>query len=349
MLATESAAEWAPSTLPSSRDFSVAVLVPCFNEEATIERVVRDFRSALPAAAIYVYDNNSTDRTAERAQAAGAIVRREPLQGKGNVVRRMFADIEADVYVMVDGDGTYDASAAASMVQRVIGERVDMVNAMRVAEPGQAYRPGHRFGNRVLNAIVRATFGSGLADMLSGYKVFSRRFVKSMPLLSAGFEIETELAIHALSLRMPILEMPALYCDRVAGSNSKLNTYRDGVRILRAIMLLFKQERPLAFFSFAAALLAAASFALGIPVIVTFLETGLVPRLPTAVLAASVMVLAFLSISCGLILDTVTRGRKEMKLLSYLAAGAPAGSMSLRPPADEPRNGVVALSLVHRH
>lgn len=298
----------------------VAVLIPCYNEETTIQAVVKDFFAALPRATVYVYDNNSRDMTIERAAAAGAIVRRERLQGKGNVVRRMFADVEADVYVLVDGDGTYDASAASAMVRMLLSEHLDMVNGMRISDAKEAYRPGHRFGNVVLTSLVGAIFGAGLRDMLSGYKVLSRRFLKSMPLLSAGFEIETELAIHALSLRMPIYEMPTAYHDRPAGSSSKLRTYRDGVRILRTIVWLVKEERPLSFFSCISLILAFISIALGTPVVVTFIETGLVPRLPTAVLAASTMLLAFLSLTCGLILDTVSRGRKEIKRMVYLNA-----------------------------
>jgi len=304
-----------------SDDLRVAVLVPCYNEAASIEAVVRDFHRVLPLAEIYVYDNNSTDDTAARAAAAGAIVRRERLQGKGNVVRRMFADIDADAYVLVDGDATYDAGDAPAMVELLLADRLDMVNGTRIADRQAAYRPGHRLGNVVLTSLVRAAFGAGLRDMLSGYKVLSHRLVKSMPLLSAGFEIETELAVHALSLRMPIAEVATRYCERPAGSMSKLSTVRDGVRIARAIIMLVKEERPLSFFSALALLLAAASLALATPVVVTYLDTGLVPRLPTAVLASAVMLLSFLSLACGLILDTVTRGRKEIKRIAYLAAG----------------------------
>ena len=300
----------------------LAVLVPCYNEAASIESVVRDFRRVLPEAEIYVYDNNSTDDTAARAAAAGAVVRREKLQGKGNVVRRMFADIDADAYILVDGDATYDAGDAPVMVELLLHDRLDMVNGTRVTDRPQAYRPGHRFGNVVLTSLVRAAFGSGLRDMLSGYKVLSHRLVKSMPLLSAGFEIETELAVHALSLRMPIAEVSTRYRERPAGSLSKLSTVKDGIRIARAIVLLVKEERPLSFFSILALLLAATSLALAAPVVVTYFDTGLVPRLPTAVLASAVMLLSFLSLACGLILDTVTRGRKELKRIAYLAAGA---------------------------
>lgn len=302
----------------------VAVLIPCYNEEATVETVVRQFYEVLPDCTIYVYDNNSTDNTIARARAAGAIVRRERLQGKGNVVRRMLADVDADVYFMVDGDATYDASAAPLMLKLLNSEHLDMVNGTRITEIKEAYRPGHRLGNVVLTSLVRATFGNGIADMLSGYKVLSRRFVKSMPLLSSGFEIETEIAVHALSLRMPIAEVPTVYRDRPAGSASKLNTYRDGIRILRTIVILIKEERPLSFFAVLAACFALLSLGLAVPIIATFVETGLVPRLPTAILSAVVMLLAVLSLTCGLILDTVTRGRKENKRIAYLSAGATA-------------------------
>jgi glycosyltransferase involved in cell wall biosynthesis len=311
-----------PSAMePSLRPLEIAVLLPCYNEEAAIARVIGDFRSALPVAKIYVYDNNSSDRTVAVARAAGAIVRRERLQGKGNVVRRMFGDIDADVFVLADGDATYDPGGAAAMVAMLLAEHLDMVNGARVSESRQAYRRGHRLGNVALSSLVARLFGAGLSDILSGYKVMSRRFVKSMPLLSSGFEIETELAVHALSLRLPIAEIETKYGDRPTGSSSKLNTYRDGIRIVRAIVLLVKEERPLSFFSWLSLLLFLASTALGTPVVVTFLETGLVPRLPTALLAMGVMLVAFLSLACGLILDTVTRGRKETKRLAYLALG----------------------------
>lgn len=302
---------------------NVAVLVPCYNEEASIEAVVRDFRAALPEAVIYVYDNNSRDRTVERARAAGARVRNEPLQGKGNVVRRMFADIEADIYVLVDGDDTYDAASAPALVQRLVEGQLDMVNAARVTTIQAAYRPGHRLGNRVLTGMVAGIFGNRIADMLSGYRVFSRRFVKSFPALSSGFETETELTVHALELRMPIDEVKTPYKDRPVGSVSKLNTYRDGFRILRTIVILVKEERPLEFFSALFALLALISMVLAWPLVTTFMETGLVPRFPTAILATGTMLLAFLSLTCGLILDTVTRGRREMKRMRYLSIPAP--------------------------
>lgn len=310
----------APGT--GTRSPRVAVLVPCYNEEAAIATVVRDFKAALPHATIYVYDNNSRDRTVEVAQAAGAVVRRETLQGKGNVVRRMFSDIEADVYVMVDGDATYDAASAPALIDKLISEKLDMVNAQRVTEIVEAYRPGHRFGNLMLTGLVAEIFGNRIHDMLSGYRVFSRRFVKSFPALSTGFETETELTVHALELRMPIAEMATPYKDRPPGSFSKLNTIRDGIRILKTIIKLVKEERPLQFFGITAAIFAIVSIGISIPIFVNYFETGLVPRLPTAVLATGLMMFAFLSLSCGLVLDTVTHGRREIKRLHYLAIPA---------------------------
>jgi glycosyltransferase involved in cell wall biosynthesis len=297
----------------------VAVLIPCYNEEAAIENVVRGFRAALPNASIFVYDNNSTDNTVEVARRAGAIVRREPQRGKGNVVRRMFADVEADVFVLVDGDDTYDASCVRLLIDRLLTDSLDMVNASRNAQADGAYRPGHRFGNLFLTGCVAYVFGNQLSDMLSGYRVFSRRFVKSFPALSAGFEIETELTVHALELRLPIAEVPTHYGERPQGSASKLNTYRDGIRILYTIFNLIKLEKPLQFFGFLFLLLGLTAVAIEIPIISTYLETGLVPRLPTAVLGTGMMLLAFLSLVCGLVLDTVTRGRIELKRLHYLS------------------------------
>ena len=301
----------------------LAVLIPCFNEAAAIGGVVAAFRAALPTAKLYVYDNNSRDDTAAVAAAAGAVVRHEGLQGKGQVIRRMFADIEADAYVLVDGDGTYEAAAAPGMVALLFDQRLDMVTGARVSVAGAAYRRGHRLGNRVLTGIVRLIFGNRVSDMLSGYRVFSRRFVKSFPALAAGFETETELTIHALELRLPIAELPVAYIDRAEGSVSKLNTYRDGFRILNSILLLVKEERPMLFFSVAAGLLAGFGVALGVPVLLDFMRTGLVPRLPTAVLATGLILMATLSSTCGLILDSVTRGRKEIKRLAYLSIPAP--------------------------
>ena len=302
----------------------VAILVPCYNEEAAIGKVVADFKAALPGADIYVYDNNSSDRTVEVAAKSGAMVRRELQQGKGHVVRRMFADVEADIYVLVDGDATYDAPSAREMIARLIDERLDMVTAARVDHEQAAYRSGHRMGNRLLTGFVANVFGHAFSDMLSGYRVFSRRFVKSFPVLSGGFEIETELTIHALELGLPVAEVKTPYYARPAGSISKLNTWRDGLRILWTILKLYRSERPLRFFTALGAALALISIGLGIPVILTFLQEGIVPRLPTAVLSMGLMLLAFLSVASGLVLDTVTRGRRELKLLAYLAQPAPA-------------------------
>jgi glycosyltransferase involved in cell wall biosynthesis len=302
----------------------VAVLIPCYNEEAAIAQVVRDFRQALPEALIYVYDNNSKDRTAEMARQAGAILRSEPLQGKGHVVRRMFADIEADIYVMADGDATYHAPSAPLMIKKLIGENLDMVVGTRLhTEEAGAFRAGHHLGNKMLTGFVAWLFGDRFDDMLSGYRVFSRRFVKSFPALSAGFETETELAVHALSLDIPVAEVPTPYFSRPEGSASKLNTYRDGWRILMTILLLLKEERPLFFFGWLSALLALVAMLLALPVFVTYLNTGLVPRFPTAILSASIMILAFLSLASGFVLDTVTRGRREAKRMRYLAYSAP--------------------------
>lgn len=302
----------------------IAVLVPCYNEEQAIGTVVRDFRAALPEAPVYVYDNNSCDRTAEEAQAAGAVVRHEPLQGKGNVVRRMFADVEADVYVMVDGDATYDAPSARMMIDRLVSGNLDMVVGTRLrSEATGAFRAGHQFGNRLLTGFVAWLFGDRFEDMLSGYRVFSRRFVKSFPALSHGFETETELAVHALALRMPVAEIETPYYARPPGSVSKLNTWRDGGRILVTAIKLLKEERPLFFFSLAFAAMGAVAIVLALPVVVTYMETGLVPRFPTAILSTGIMILAFLSLASGFVLDTVKHGRREMKRLHYLQFKAP--------------------------
>jgi glycosyltransferase involved in cell wall biosynthesis len=301
----------------------VAVLIPCFNEANAIESVVRDFTRELPEATVYVYDNNSTDDTRAVAAAAGAIVRIESFQGKGNVVRRMFADIEAEAYVLVDGDGTYDAASAREMVELLLTNSLDMVNGARVATRAAAYRRGHKLGNRFLTTAVAIIFGDSIRDMLSGFRVFSRRFVKSFPALASGFETETELTVHALELRLPIAEIKTPYRDRPAGSQSKLRTYRDGFRILKTIMLLVKEERPLQFFSSVAIALLAGSLVLGWPLLTGFIATGLVPRLPTAILATGMMILAFISFVAGLILDTVTHGRREMKRLHYLSLQGP--------------------------
>jgi len=304
----------------------VAVLIPCYNEAGAIATVVHEFRSALPEATIYVYDNNSTDGTAEAARAAGAVVRQERLQGKGHVIRRMFADVEADFYVLVDGDATYDAAVAPAMLDLALSQGLDMVTGVRVAEDGAAYRRGHRFGNRVLTGLVGLVFGDRVSDMLSGYRVFSRRFVKSFPALASGFETETEFTVHALELAMPIGELPVRYRERPAGTASKLNTIRDGVRILRTIIRLVKEERPLPFFSAAAVMLFGAGLVMFWPVLLTYLETGLVPRLPTAILSLGLVLLSFLALACGLVLDTVTRGRREAKRIAYLAIPGPLAS-----------------------
>jgi Glycosyl transferase family 2 len=313
--------------------YRVAVLVPCYNEEAAVATVVRDFRAALPAATVYVYDNASTDRTADIARAAGATVRHEPLPGKGNVVRRMFADIEADVYVLVDGDATYHAPSAPSMIDTLVREHLDMVVGRRVDSDRRAYRAGHRFGNALFTGSVARLFGDRFTDILSGYRVFSRRFVKSFPALATGFEIETELSVHALELRMPIGEIDTPYGVRPNGSHSKLSTFRDGLRILRVLLALYKDERPLQCFGIAFALLATGSLALAAPIVSTYLQSGLVPRFPTAILATGTMLLAFLSLTCGVILDTVTHGRREVRRLAYLAIPGP-GSGGTGPGGD---------------
>ena len=301
----------------------IAVLVPCFNEDATIGGVVTELRKALPEATVYVYDNNSTDDTSRIAQASGAVVRAVPMQGKGNVVRRMFADIEADVYVLIDGDGTYDASRIRQLVTLVDEEGFDLVNGRRVADADQYTRTSHHFGNRILSWLVHSMFGRSDLDMLSGYKAFSRRFVKSLPMFASGFELETELTVHALDLAMPIESVPLQYRARPEGSESKLNTYRDGTRIMRAIATLVRRERPLAFFGVIAFLLFAVAVALGIPIVTTFVHTHKVPRFPTAFVVVGLAMLAVLVAISGLILDTVTRGRKETKMLRYLALDGP--------------------------
>lgn len=301
----------------------IAVLLPCYNEEVAIGRTVADFRAVLPDAKIYVYDNNSSDDTVEVARAAGAIVRTERMQGKGNVVRRMFADIDADVYVMADGDATYEAAAAPALVARLIDEQLDMVVGARKSEIEEAYRRGHRFGNAMLTGMLTQVFGRSFTDILSGYRVFSRRFVKSFPVLSAGFEIETEISVHALELKMPTAEIVTAYAARPEGSVSKLSTYSDGWRILRTIAMLARFERPLAFFGFVGLVFALMSVFLSIPLVITYLQTGQVPRFPTAILATGLMILAFLNFFAGLILDTVVRGRREVRRLAYLQYPAP--------------------------
>src|SRR5688572_2785372 len=310
MLTTDASADGRAGSTILDRQ-QIAVLLPCHNEEAAIAGVVGAFRAALPGAVIYVYDNNSTDRTIEIAQAAGAVVRRETRQGKGYVVRRMFADVDADVYVLADGDATYDAPSARAMISQLVEEQLDMVVGARVDREEAAYRLGHRAGNRLLTGFVRHIFGQSFSDMLSGYRVFSRRFVKSFPVLSGGFEIETELTIHALELELPVAELNTPYYARPEGSASKLNTWRDGLRILSSIFQIYRAERPLPFFSAIGAALAIVAIGLAIPIFVTFLQQGTVPRFPTAILATGLMLAAFLAFASGLVLDTVTRGRRE--------------------------------------
>ena len=313
------------------KNVRIAVLIPCFNEEAAIEKVVRDFRRALPQAVIHVFDNNSTDHTVEVARRAGALVGHVTLQGKGNVIRRMFADVEADIYVMVDGDDTYHADSSPAMIERLLADGLDMVVGRRVSDDVASYRTGHRFGNRMLTGCVAYLFGRTFTDMLSGYRVFSRRFVKSFPALAKGFETETELTVHALGLRMPVAEIDTPYKSRPEGSFSKLSTYRDGVRILRSIVRLFRLERPRFFFGLIGAVLAVLAVVLAVPLAITYVQTGLVPRLPTAILVTGLGVLASLSLTCGLILENVTRGRQEARRLVYLGIPGCASLSSATP------------------
>ena len=301
----------------------IAVLLPCYNEEAAIAQVVAGFRAALPGAAIYVYDNNSGDRTVEKAKAAGAIVRSERMQGKGHVVRRMFADIDADIYIMADGDLTYDPKAAPAMVEQLRAEELDMVVGTRQHEAKEAYRGGHVLGNRVFTGLLSRLFGRSFSDIFSGYRAFSRRFVKSFPVLSEGFEIETEMSVHALELRMPVGELATVYGARPEGSESKLSTFRDGWRILKTIGTLYRVERPVLFYGSIGALLVIAAIILAVPLVLTYLDTGLVPRFPTAILVTGMIIIAVLCVFAGLILDTVTRGRREMRRLAYLALPGP--------------------------
>jgi glycosyltransferase involved in cell wall biosynthesis len=305
----------------------IAVLVPCYNEAATIADVVGDFAQALPEATVWVFDNNSTDATAAEAEKAGAVVRRAPLRGKGNVVRRMFSDVEADVYLLVDGDDTYDATAASMMVRRLLDEGLDMVSAARVSSSADAYRAGHRLGNVALSGVVRMVFGRQFKDMLTGYRAFSRRFVKSFPAHSQGFEIETELTVHTLQMRLPAIEIEAPYGARPDGSESKLSTFRDGWRILRMISLMVREERPLQFFGIASLIWALGAVLLTLPVVLDYLETGLVPRQPSLIVSVGLVVVALLSLVCGLILDTVARARLEQRRLAYLALPGPQASV----------------------
>lgn len=299
------------------------MLLPCYNEEAAIGATVERFRAALPSAQIYVYDNNSADRTRAVAAAAGAIVRSERQQGKGHVVRRMFADVDADVYVMADGDLTYDAGSAPAMVEMLLADQLDMVVGTRRHEEKDAYRGGHVLGNRMFTGLLAGLFGRSFSDIFSGYRVFSRRFVKSFPVLSSGFEIETEMSVHALELRMPVGEIETSYGARPEGSHSKLSTFGDGGRILGTILTLYRIERPVLFFGLVGGALLVIAFLLAIPLVVTYLQTGLVPRIPTAVLVTGMTIVAVLCFFAGLILDTVTRGRREVRRLAYLAFDAP--------------------------
>lgn len=316
----------------------IAVLVPCRNEAVAVGRVVTDFRAALPQATVYVYDNGSADDTGAIARAAGAVVRREERPGKGGVVRRMFAEVEADVYVLVDGDATYDASRAPDLVARLVDDGLDMVTAVREHDDPAAYRRGHALGNRALNALLGLLFGHQPADMLSGYRVFSRRFVKSFPAQSQRFEIETETTVHALEMRIPTAEMPTRYLARPSGSASKLNTYRDGARILVAMALLFRDVKPLLFFTWLAAVLAAVGLSFGVGVVMEFMHTGLVRRLPTAVLATGLVLLAALSLAAGVILGSVARGRLEAKRLAYLAVPPTVPATAQEGPSTRPLN-----------
>ncbi|MBK5929447.1 glycosyltransferase [Halochromatium salexigens] len=326
--------ESSPSLCPR-----VAVLIPCLNEEASIATVVRDFRALLPTARVYVYDNHSSDRTAAVAAEAGAIVRHEERRGKGHVVCRMFSEVEADLYLLVDGDGTYDPVSASTLIERLTAERLDMVCGARVERGDDAYRLGHRFGNQVLTGLIAALFGHRFRDMLTGYRVFTRRFVKSFPMLSDGFEIETQLSVHALQMRLRVAELETPYCARPADSPSKLRTVRDGLRILRTIGMLVKEERPLWFFSILFALLASGSILLAVPIMLEFMQTGLVPRFPTAILATGMMLLGFLLLTSGLVLDSVAHGRRELKRLHYLALPPYLSHAIPRRPGQLPERG----------
>lgn len=301
----------------------IAVVLPCYNEEAGIGQTIAGFREALPGATIYVYDNNSADRTREVARKAGAIVRSERQQGKGHVVMRMFADVDADIYVMADGDLTYDPGAAPVMVNMLIADQLDMVVGTRRHSEKQAYRGGHVLGNRIFTGLLSGLFGRSFSDIFSGYRVFSRRFVKSFPVISSGFEIETEISVHALELKMPVGEVETTYAARPEGSQSKLSTYSDGWRILRTIVTLYRVERPALFYGLIGAMLVALALVLAIPLVITYANTGLVPRFPTAILVTGIIIIAVLCFFAGLILDTVTRGRRELRRLAYLSLGAP--------------------------
>ncbi|WP_371808228.1 glycosyltransferase family 2 protein [Ruegeria sp. HKCCA5491] len=312
-----------PDHVASDDTVRIAIILPCYNEEAAIELTVSEFKEALPDADVYVFDNNSSDATIEVAQRAGATVRSETNQGKGNVVRRMFADVEADVYVMADGDATYDASNVTELIALLWNNNLDMVNGARKHSDDAAYRPGHKFGNRMLTSLVKLFFGRNLEDMLSGYRVFSRRFVKSFPSMSSGFEIETELTVHALQMRLPIDEVQVKYRARPENSVSKLSTYGDGLRILRMIGFLVKEEKPLLFFFSLAGLIFIPSGLVFLSVLLEFLETSQVARFPSLFAALTGFLMSIVCIACALILDTVSRGRREARRLSYLQYEAP--------------------------
>ena len=321
----------------------IAVIVPCFNEAAAIDKVVREFRAALPTATVYVYDNNSTDNTAEVARAAGAEVRHETRRGKGNVVRRMFQDIDADVYVMVDGDDTYEASAAPKLVEKLVAENLDMLVGKRVETHQAAYRMGHRLGNRVLTGLVAWLFGSQIDDMLSGYRVFSRRFVKTFPSFSREFEIETELTVHAMQMKMAIAEVETNYKERPPGSVSKLRTFREGWRILVTIINLMRNERPLLFFTLIGLLFLAVGVVLATPVFLEYLDTGLVRRFPTAILSFTLGLVAVVCVATGLILDLVSHVRRETKKLAYLSYSAPKNAQARDAQRQPARNARASL------
>jgi glycosyltransferase involved in cell wall biosynthesis len=321
---------------PPGRHLVIAVLVPCHNEAASVATVVHDFQAALPQATVYVYDNRSTDDTAMLARAAGAVVRTEREPGKGNVVRRMFADVEADIYVLVDGDATYEAAAVPGMVARLVGESLDMVVGNRVADATRAYPRGHVLGNRFFNALHRALFGSAFTDVFSGYRVLSRRMVKSFPTMAPAFEIEAELTLHALDIRAPWAEVPTTYRERHEGSSSKLRTFRDGTRILFRSLLLYKEMHPARFFGAFFALFALLGVLLAVPVVEEFARTGQVPRFPTAILAASLELLAAICLVAGVILDSIARRHREVKRLNYLRFGAPIAQPAGARPAGIP-------------
>jgi glycosyltransferase involved in cell wall biosynthesis len=309
-------------TDPLTGDIEIAILLPCYNEALTIATVVRGFKSALPGAHIYVYDNNSTDGTALAAMLAGAHVMRERRQGKGHVVRRMFSDIEADIYVMADGDGTYAPQDAEELVRTLLTERADMVVGTRRGVRADAGRQGHAAGNRLFNRLYRSMFSGDFTDIFSGYRAFSRRFVKSFPAISAGFEIETEMSVHASRLKLPVCEIELDYGRRPEGSHSKLATFRDGARILWMFLMLMKETRPFSFFGLISAAFAAASLAFMLPVLAAYFETGLVERMPTWVFSLALMLISFLMFTAGLILDSLSRARAEQLRIHYMSLPA---------------------------